>query len=217
MLVIEAKNREAGKKLASFRKAKQIPAVFYSAGKAATPIVIEGAAFTKIHKAGESTPVVLKTEKGNVDAMIQDIQYHPLTLAPIHIDFLAIDVNKEIEAKVALEFVGEAPAAKSGLGTLVKVMHEIMVKALPKNLPHHIEVNLAKLNTLEDKVLVGDLLLPNNVKAVTPPSEVVALVTAIKEEVAAPAEPVDLSTIEVIKKGKKEEEEAVEGEEKAAK
>jgi large subunit ribosomal protein L25 len=206
MIVIETKKREPGQKLGTLRKQNLIPAVFYGAGKQATPVAIEYSAFTKLHKAGDSTPVVLKTDTGSVDAMLQDVQYDPLTLKPTHVDFLAIDVNKEIETKVPIEFMGEAPAAKSGLGTLVKVMHDISVRALPKDLPHHLEVSLSKLATLEDRLLASDLVLPKGVLLATPGAEIVALVTAIKEEAPAPTEPVDLSSIEVIKKGKKEEE-----------
>ncbi|HXK35352.1 MAG TPA: 50S ribosomal protein L25 [Candidatus Paceibacterota bacterium] len=215
MLIIEAKKRQPGQKLGSLRKGNLIPAVFYSAGKASISITIEGSAFSKLHKAGDSAPLVLKTEEASVDAMIQDVQYHPLTLAPIHIDFLAIDVNKEIEAKIPVEFIGESAAAKSGSGTLVKVMHDIIVKALPKNLPHHLEADLTKLQTLEDRIFVSDISAPAGVIIATPGEEIIALVSAIKEEAPLPAEPVDLSAIEVIKKGKKEEEEAAEGEAKA--
>ncbi|OGI61921.1 hypothetical protein A2645_01915 [Candidatus Nomurabacteria bacterium RIFCSPHIGHO2_01_FULL_39_9] len=206
MTVLEAQKRKAGAKLGSLRKEGQIPAVIYGAGKESTPVSVLGTAFIKIHKGGETTPISLKTPEGVVDAMIQDIAYDPITSSPIHVDFLAIDVNKEIEAKIPLEFIGEAPATKGGLGALVKVMHEIEVLALPKNLPHHIEVPLEKLATLEDHIFVSDLKIPAGVKAITAADEVIASIAAIKEEVEAPAGPVDLSTIEVVKKGKKEEE-----------
>jgi len=55
---------------------------------------------------------------------------------PIHVDFLAIDMNKPIEVAVPLEFVGIAPAEKDGLGVLVKALHEVEIKALPKDIPH---------------------------------------------------------------------------------
>jgi len=94
-------------------------------------------------------------------------------------------------------------------------MHDIIVKALPKNLPHHLEADLTKLQTLEDRIFVSDISAPAGVIIATPGEEIIALVSAIKEEAPLPAEPVDLSAIEVIKKGKKEEEEAAEGEAKA--
>ena len=89
-------------------------------------------------------------------------------------------------------------------------MHEIEIEALPKDLPHNISVDLSVLAALDDQIHVKDLALPKGVKMITDENEVIALIAPIKEEVVDET-PVDLSAIEVEKKGKKEEE----GEEKA--
>ena len=68
--------------------------------------------------------------------------------------------NKEIEVKVPLEFEGVSEAVKSGLGSLVKVMYEVEIKGLPKNLPHDIKVDISLLKTLEDKITIANLVLP---------------------------------------------------------
>jgi len=206
MLTISAKSRIPGQKLASLRKTGKIPAVFYGQGKKSVPIFIENKDFIKIRKAGETTPIVLKTETGNFDAIVQEIQHDPITLSPIHIDFLAIDVNKTVKAKIPLEFVGVSEAVKSGLGTLVKALHEIEVEALPKDLPHSISIDISPLKTLEDHIFVKDLSLPAGIKIISSPNEIIASVAAIKKEEEAVTVPPDLSSIEVIKKGKKEEE-----------
>ena len=134
---------------------------------------------------------------------------------PIHADFLAIDMKKKIKVKVPLEFTGVSNAVKSGIGNLVKVLHEIEVEALPSDLPHNLIADISKLETLENNIIVSDIKLPVGVVVITNGGDVVASIIAQveeKEEVAP--EPVDLSAIEVEKKGKKEEE-GVEGEEKA--
>ncbi len=98
-------------------------------------------------------------------------------------------------------------AVKNGLGNLVKVLHEVEVEALPKDLPHNLEVDISKLETVESQIFVSDIKLPTGVTMITGGEEVVAsivLQVEEKEEVIAP--PVDLSAIEVEKKGKKEEE-----------
>jgi large subunit ribosomal protein L25 len=77
-----------------------------------------------------------------------------------------------------LVFEGESPAVKDLGGTLVKNMSEIEVSALPQDLPHEIKVSLESLKTFEDRILVKDLVLPNNVKATANPEEIVALVAA---------------------------------------
>ena len=132
------------------------------------------------------------------------MQKDPIRGFPIHIDFLAIDMNKKVEVTVPIEFIGIAPAEKEGLGILVKTLHEIEVEALPKDLPHNISVDVSILVALDDQIHIKDITLPKGVTMITDENEVVALIAAIKEEVLETT-PVDLSAIEVEKKGKKEE------------
>src|SRR5207253_3194096 len=111
-----------------------------------------------------------------------------------------------VQVKVPLEFMGIAPAEKNGLGVLVKVLHEVEIEALPKDLPHSISVDVSPLETLEHQIHVKDLVVSKSITMITAPDEVIALVSAVREEVVEePA--VDLSAIEVEKKGKKDTEE----------
>lgn len=213
MLILEAKNRVSGETLETIRKNNCIPAVFYGYKVDSTPITVETTKFIKILKgAGESTTVTLKTDAGDKEVLIHDVQYDAIKNTPIHVDFLVVDANKEIEVGVPIEFTGESAAVKAGLGSLVKVMHEVEVKALPKNLPHSIIVDISPLATLDDNIFVSNLVVPPGVTIITDGGEVVAAVVAQKEE--KEEVPVDLSAIEVEQKGKKEEEGAEGGEEK---
>jgi len=141
--------------------------------------------------------------------LIQDVQIHPVTDKVLHIDFLAIDMNKKIQVDVALEFVGEAPAIKNGLGTLVKVMHEVEIEALPKDLPQHLEVDISGLNNLDDNITVADLKLPAGVEVLTDKEDTIASIVAVQEEKVEEV-PIDLADIEVEHKGKDEGEEGEE-------
>lgn len=206
MFKIEAKNREGGVKLQNLKEAGEIPAVFYGMGKTSTSVSISTIEFKKIwQKAGESSTVLLNTPDGELNTLIHDVQVHPISGEPIHVDFLVIDVNKKIKVNVSLEFTGVSNAVKGGLGSLVKVLHEVEVEALPKDLPHNLNVDISKLETIEDKVLVSDVIVPAGVTIITNGEEVVANIAVQKEEEEVSA-PVDLSAIEVEKKGKKEEE-----------
>ena len=211
MFTLTAETREGKEPLANIRQAGKIPAVFYGNKKPTTPISVLSKDFIKIWKeAGESSAIVLKTPGGNLDVLIQEIQKDPVTGAPIHADFIVVDMNKEIEVSVALEFTGESPAEKGGRGVLVKTLHEVQVTALPKDLPHTIEVDLSSLENLDDHLTLKDIKLPKGVTLVGDMDEVVASVTHIKEEVEE-APVVDLSSIEVEKKGKQEDAEESEG------
>lgn len=211
MQTLTATKRSKADKLATVRSNGMVPAVVYGARVENTSIFVPSAAFEKVLKvAGESSTVVLEIgdEKGatqKVDVLIHEVQVDPVRGFPIHIDFLAIDMNKPVEVQVPLEFTGIAPAEKNGLGVLVKVLHEVHIEALPKDLPHAITVDVSSLETLENQIHVKDLTLPKGVTMKTGADEVVALVSVVKEEVAEEA-PVDLSSIEVEKKGKKDEE-----------
>ena len=207
MFTITAKKRDLNIKLDTLRKGGELPAVFYGAGKESTPISISNLEFMKVWRgAGESSAVVVKTPEGDVDVLIHEVQMDPVRDLPIHVDFLAIDMKKKIKVNVALEFVGVSAAVKSGTGNLVKVLHKIEIEALPKDLPHNLEVDISKLATLQDNITVADIKLPEGVVAITPGTDIVASVVEQVEEKEEVAAPVDLSAIEVEKKGKKEEE-----------
>lgn len=209
MLKLTANSRDIKQDLKEMRKAGELPAVFYGADKKTTSISVSKIEFKKVWlKAGESSTVEITTPEGKVNVLIHDVQVDPVTDEPIHIDFLAIDMNKKITVHVPLEFEGVSEAVKNGSGTLVKVAHEIEVEALPKDLPHNIIVDISKLKTLHDQVLVSDLKVPAGVTILGEADEVIASIAAQVEEVEEVAGPVDLSAIEVEKKGKKEEEAA---------
>ncbi len=204
MIILNAQKRSKAEALADVRKNGSVPAVVYGAGVENTPVSISAADFKKVYKeAGETTTIGLSIDGKEVPVLIHDIQLDPIRGFAIHVDFLAVDLKKEISAHVPLEFVGSSNAVKAG-GVLVKVLHEIEVSALPTNMPHTLSVDISKLETLEDNVYVSDVVLPANVTLVTDAEEVVAAVSSAHEEVETA--PLDLSSIEVEKKGKKDEE-----------
>lgn len=208
-ITLQAQKREGSP--SALRKAEQVPAVYYGSGKDAVSVSVPLKEFTKVFaQAGETTAIILQLGGEKINTLIHDIQHDPRTGIPTHVDFLVIDMNKEIEVPVPIEFNGLAQAEKNGLGTLVKVLHEIHVKALPANLPHSLAVDVTGLVTLDDQIKVKDISLPNGVIAITDENEVVALVSAFVEE--KEETPIDLESIEVEQKGKKE----IDGEEGAA-
>ena len=207
MFIIKADKRDSDIKLDVLRKAGRIPAVFYGAGQDTTSISIPNIEFKKVwREAGESSAVKISVGGGDIDVLIHEVQVDPVTDEPMHADFLAIDMKKKITVKVPLVFEGTSNAVKSGIGNLVKVLHEIEIEALPADLPHNLAVDISSLETLENQIFVSDIKLPKGVVAITNAGDVVASIVAQVEEKEEIAAPVDLSAIEVEKKGKKEEE-----------
>lgn len=206
MLILEAQTRDKTTDLVTLRKEGKMPAVFYGKKTEATPISIVQKEFVKAWKvAGESGVVTIKSDKGSVDTLIKDVDIDPVTEAVRHADFYVFEKGKKIEVDVPLEFEGVSVAMKDLGGILVKALHEIKISADPQNIPHDIKVDISALETMDSVILAKDLALPVGVTLVENPEEVVAAITKMKEEVEETA-PVDLSTIEVEKKGKKEEE-----------
>ncbi len=208
MLTLNATIRDQKTSADAMRLKGLLPVVCYGKDQAATALGVTLIDFQKVwREAGESTTVTLAVDGKNISTLIHDVSVDPVTGVPIHADFLAIDINKPIRVHVPIEFTGEAPAVKSGLGTLAKVLHEIEIEALPKNMPHAIEVDMAALTELGSQIHVKDLSPGSGVTILTDGEEVVAAINAIKEESEEPSAPLDLSAIEISeKKGKKDEE-----------
>ena len=194
----------------ALRKAGQMPAVFYGPKDPSTPIKISLVDFKKAWKtAGESTVVSLEGDGVEAEVLIQSVDLDPVTDVAIHADFYAIEKGKKLSVDVPLEFIGVSPAVKDLGAVLVKVAHEIEIEALPKDLPHNLEVDISTLINFDSVITAGEIKLPAGVTLMVKPEEVVASVYEPKEEVVEA--PVDLSAIEVEKKGK----EVKEGEEGA--
>ena len=205
MFAIKAKKRDEGIKLDALRKSGEIPAVFYGAGKDTTSISVPMVEFKKVwREAGESSAIVVEMLDKNIDVLIHEVQVDPVNGEPMHVDFLAIDMKKKIRVNVPLKFEGISEAVKSGIGNLVKVMYEFEIEALPSDLPHSLVVDISKLKTLNDQIFVSDVKLPSGVVVINELTEVVVSIVEQVEEKEEVAAPVDLSAIEVEKKGKKD-------------
>ena len=197
--------------LSSLRLAGFIPGVVYGAHQASTPITIDTKAFTKIlHEAGEATIVSLSGLGVALPTLIHEVVYDPLTSHPTHVDFYAVTKGEKVEVAIPLTFVGESPAVEAG-ANIVKVLHEIEVKADPMNLPHDIEVDLSQLKELNAQIHVKDLVLPAGVELITDLEDVVVLTQEVAAEKVEEVVLADIDSIEVEKKGKEEGAEGAEG------
>lgn len=204
MITIKATTREKKPTAEAVRKAGRIPAVFYGRKEAAQAISVDKREFDKVMAhAGESSVISLEGPWGAHDVLLNDITRHPLTEAVEHVDFYVLEKDRKVKVRVPLEFSGVSTAVKDLGGTLVKVLYDIEIEALPKNLPSGLTVDISILSTLESQIVAKDISLPTGVDLVEKPDAVVASVAEYKEEVEAPV--MDLSQIEVEKKGKVEE------------
>ena len=214
MLSLSVKIRkELGKKSKALRKKGILPGVLYGPKlKENLLLELDEKKFEKVYKeAGESSLISLEVEGKRFPVLIHEIQLASLTGKPIHVDFYQPSLVKEAEVTVPLVFEGVAPSVRDLGGTLVKNIQEVTVKALPQNLPHEIKVNVEKLKTFEDNILIKDLIVPQGGKILKEPEEVVALASRpekIEEELAKPVEEKveEVEKVEEKKEGKEAEE-----------
>jgi len=207
MTNLNAELRDGSQSNSDLRAKGKIAAVFYGKKRVSTLIAVLLKDVIKVWKdAGESGVISIKTPKQTVDALIHEIDIDPVTDIPRHADFYVFEKGKKIEVDVPLEFVGIAPAVKDLGGTLVKTLHEIKVSADPQHIPREIQVDISSLVDFSSQILAEQIVLPTGVNLVELPHEVVASVSAPREDEPEETTPVDLSSIEVEKKGKKDEE-----------
>lgn len=205
MLTLDVTKRSKTDNVAHMRSNGMVPGVVYGAKVENTSVVFAKNIFEKIFReARETTTINLALDGKMIDVLIHDVQYDPVKGFPIHVDFLAVDADTKTTVSVPLEFVGIAPAQKGGLGNVVKVAHEIEIASLPKDIPQKITVDISSLDTLESQITAGEVSLPVGVVLVTKKDEILVSITPLKEETESAA--IDLASIEVKKKGKKDEE-----------
>jgi len=203
-----------GKKVQKLREEGKIPAVVYGPEEKNINLAVDYVDFEKIYEqAGESTLVNLELGEKKIPVLIHQVSYHPLTDKVEHIDFYQIKYGQKLTAAVELNFVGVSKAVKELGGILVTNIEEIEIECLPKDLVSEIDVDLSKLETFEDVIFVKDLPIPEGIKVLTDPEEVVASVASSRMEEEAPAKAEESASAEAEKK----EEETKEAGEKEAK
>ncbi|HOJ93241.1 MAG TPA: 50S ribosomal protein L25/general stress protein Ctc [Dictyoglomaceae bacterium] len=178
---IKVKKREKfGKESAKkYRRQELIPGVIYGIHlNENIHVVVEKKRFWNLIRKGHSEEQhVLKLiiENGNEtiteNALIQDIQFDPITDEPIHIDFHSVKLDEVVDVYIPIVLKGEAKGIKQG-GILQHGTQEILIRALPLDVPPHIEVDISNLE-IGNSINVGELNFPDNIKVLTPLDEVV--------------------------------------------
>ncbi|MBI2103806.1 50S ribosomal protein L25 [Candidatus Woesebacteria bacterium] len=202
-----------GRKVKKLRGEGLTPANIYGKKVKSTAVSIDTKEFEKLFKeAGETTLIDLDTGKDKRTVLIRNVQVHPVDDQVLHVDFQQVDLKTKVTVEIPVEVVGEAPAEKQGLGTVVQHVDEIEVEALPTDLPEKFEVDASALAEVDQAIFVKDLKVAKGVEVKDDPEKIVVKVEPLrKEEEVAPALPVEG---EVAVEGEKPTETPVEGETK---
>lgn len=152
-----------GKKSEQLRRQGVLPGVVYGGKADSQPVELDAHAFELgYRKWGETTLLSLEGIKGGdgdgTAALITGVSRHPVTGRIQHVDFQRVSLTERTHAEVPLHFVGVAPALKAG-GVLVHAIEHVRVEALPQDIPHRIDVDLTKLEAIDDAIYVRDLVI----------------------------------------------------------
>lgn len=191
---IAVSSRETGKHASrSSRTQGMVPGVVYGPKTKPVNVLAEEKIIRKFYgRKFESTIFNLKTDVSGLDkvaVLLRDIQVHPVTRRPTHVDFYAIDMSSNIRVSIGLRFEGK-PAGLSDGGVLELIVREVEVECKPNEIPDEIVVDVSGMN-VGDALHVSDLKASAGVKIISLPTLTLATVSVPKEEAATPAAAAD--------------------------
>ncbi|MFC5282190.1 50S ribosomal protein L25/general stress protein Ctc [Pedobacter alpinus] len=132
----------------------KVPAVIYG-GKEQVHIAIDAPELKSLVYTPEVNFAEITVAGKKYNAVMQDIQFHPLTEKILHIDFLQLFDDKKVTIEIPVKLTGTSPGVKEG-GKLVQKLRKLKVNALPKNMPQEVEVSIVPLE-VGKSVRVRDL------------------------------------------------------------
>jgi large subunit ribosomal protein L25 len=156
-ITINGSKRESVGKVATkaLRNAGKVPCVIYG-GENPIHFAADELAFSKLVYTPNVYTAMIELESGEkLAAILQDIQFHPVTDKILHVDFYQLFEDKEIMMEIPVKLLGTAPGVISG-GVLRFPNRKLKIKALPANLPDFINADISKLK-IGDKVYVTEL------------------------------------------------------------
>jgi large subunit ribosomal protein L25 len=158
------------------RRTGQLPAIVYSKDDN-IPIQLDFKTINKVvkdHNIGATIININLGENQAIPTLIKDIQRDPLSWDLKHIDFLWIDMDHAIETTVPIRLKGSARGVKEG-GLLEHMLRELKIKCPPANIPDHFDVDVSGL-AIGESNHVSDLEVPADVKVLSDPNQVIAMV-----------------------------------------
>jgi len=197
-----------GKNLKKLRYDGKLPANIFGPGFKSQSISLDTKDFKKVFRTAKETGIIyIKLDSSDIPVLIRGAQKHPVSGDLLHVDLRKIDLKQKIETKVPIEIVGEAPAVAQKGGVLLTHINEVLVEALPENIPSKITVDITGLTEIGNEIKVSDL--PKSDKYLIKEDEIKAVISIIQhKEESLVAETAPAAAPEVIEE---KPEEGVEG------
>ena len=216
-VILEAKKREKTDKASrnALRKNGRVPAVFYSKHHNPLSVDVSERALHPLVFTSKTHLISLNVgEAENLDCIIKDVQFDPVTEKVVHIDLLGLQKGEKIQIEVPVQLLGSPIGLKEG-GILQQSLYKIEIECLPSEIPEHIKIDITNLK-LGDSIHIADLKF-DNFEILNQEEVIIVSITHPKVEVEEkPAEAEEESAEpEVIGKGKAEDKEEEEEKPKA--
>lgn len=215
---LELESRDLlGKKVETLRRSGLLPVHMYGPDIDSQSLQGDSKLLARlVLEVGTNIPVSV-TVKGsdNVNmCFVREIQRHPVTENILHVDFLRVDTSKVVRAEVPIILEGVAPASQRG-GTLMQPLQNLVVEALPMDIPVSLQIGVTDLDDFEKSLYVSDLVVPDNIALISSLDDLIARVIPPRieeEEVVASADEDDEMTEDADGEGSEESSGSEEGE-----
>ncbi|QAA82441.1 50S ribosomal protein L25/general stress protein Ctc [Aequorivita sp. H23M31] len=193
-ITIKGSKRESvGKKATqALRNAGMVPCVVYG-GDEPISFSANEIAFKDLIYTPNVHTVVIELGGEKIQAILQDIQFHPVTDRILHIDFYEIFDDKEVTMEIPVRTVGNSRGVRSG-GVLRIVTRRLRIKALPANLPDYIEADITDMR-IGNKMYIG-AVESENYKIMHPDNTVICQIRTSRTAIADEVEDEDAETAE---------------------
>ena len=154
-----SKRVDLGKKEAKLsRAAGNIPCVIYG-GKTNQHFTVKENALNNLVYTPNVYSVAIDIEGTSINALIKDIQFHPVTDRILHIDFIELVPGQHVNTLIPIVFEGSSIGVRNG-GKLRKTLRKLSIRSTPENLPDNVTIDIAPM-TIGEKVYVKDLDVAN--------------------------------------------------------
>jgi large subunit ribosomal protein L25 len=197
-----------GSGIKALRRSGKVPGVVYGRTTAASSVQLDTRDLGNVlRKVGRNSLITLVVDGAPHMVLTREVQRDPVSRALLHIDFYEVSMTEKITASVRIVVTNEAASAdlKSGAGVLLQERSAVEISCLPADLFDTITIDAGKLK-IGDVIRVGDLQIPAGVTVMEPADEEIV---RIQRFVEAKVEDggAESAEVEVIEKGKKDEEE----------
>ncbi|WP_419919050.1 50S ribosomal protein L25 [Candidatus Poriferisocius sp.] len=165
------------------RRGGQIPGVVYGLGQESVPVAVDArelrSALTT--EAGLNALLTLDMDGTRQLGLVKDLQHHPVRNEVIHVDFIRVDADVEVEVDVRVVLVGDASGVTNEDGVVDQAAFSVRVLAKPQSIPNELSIDISEM-VMGSTLRTGDIQLPDGVQLAGDPEDLVASTSMAIEE-----------------------------------